>query len=62
MEAATLGPEGDTTISAGTAAWRGGDTAAVVIERADSALYAAKQAGRNCCIDADAVPPESAAR
>lgn len=38
------------TISCGIAEFAAGDTAAAVFERADAALYAAKNAGRNCCI------------
>lgn len=38
---------GRITISIGIAEWRPGDTAATVIERADTCLYAAKHGGRN---------------
>jgi diguanylate cyclase len=38
---------GRVTISLGVAAWRKGDTMASLLERADSCLYAAKDAGRN---------------
>lgn len=36
------------TVSAGVAAWAPGESLAHVIERADTALYEAKRAGRNC--------------
>jgi diguanylate cyclase len=42
---------GRVTISLGVAAWRKGDSMASLLERADSCLYAAKRAGRNCVID-----------
>ena len=35
------------TISAGVTAWKAGDTAAALIERADQGLYKAKRSGRN---------------
>jgi diguanylate cyclase len=38
---------GRITISIGVAEWRPGDTAAALVERADMALYAAKNGGRN---------------
>jgi diguanylate cyclase len=41
---------GKVTISLGVAQWRKGDNVASVLERADSCLYAAKDAGRNCVI------------
>lgn len=41
---------GRVTISLGVAQWRKGDDAAAILERADSCLYAAKAAGRNCVI------------
>jgi diguanylate cyclase len=41
---------GRVTISLGVASWRKGDTVAVLLERADTCLYAAKHAGRNCAI------------
>ena len=37
------------TISCGLAAFETGDSTESVFERADKALYQAKQAGRNCC-------------
>lgn len=40
------------TISCGLTEFRAGDTPAAVYERADRALYEAKQAGRNCCVAA----------
>ena len=36
------------TFSAGVAEFRPGETPSTLIERADSALYAAKRKGRNC--------------
>ncbi len=41
---------GRVTISLGVASWQKGDTVAALLERADSCLYAAKRAGRNCVI------------
>ena len=41
------------TLSQGIAASRPGDSAESLIARADAALYAAKQAGRNCVRVAD---------
>jgi diguanylate cyclase len=41
---------GRVTISLGVAQWRKGDDVASILERADSCLYAAKGAGRNCVI------------
>jgi diguanylate cyclase len=41
---------GRVTISLGVAQWRPGDSVATIVERADSCLYAAKDAGRNCVI------------
>jgi diguanylate cyclase len=36
------------TVSGGIAAWRPGETLTQVLNRADAALYEAKEAGRNC--------------
>lgn len=41
------------TVSVGLASLRPGDDARTLFERADSALYAAKNAGRNCVCSAD---------
>lgn len=41
---------GRVTISLGAASWRQGDTVASLLERADTCLYAAKHAGRNCVV------------
>ncbi len=41
---------GRVTISLGVSSWRPGDDVASLLERADSCLYAAKAAGRNCVI------------
>jgi len=38
------------TISCGLTEFRPGDTAAAAYERADRALYQAKESGRNCCV------------
>jgi diguanylate cyclase (GGDEF)-like protein len=43
------------TISAGVAQWHPGESMAVWLERADKAMYAAKQQGRNRCLVADSV-------
>ncbi|MDO8298588.1 GGDEF domain-containing protein [Lacisediminimonas sp.] len=43
-----IAPDLHLTISAGIGAWHPGDTLTVVMNRADSALYEAKNAGRNC--------------
>ncbi len=42
------------TISLGIAAWRPGDTRKGLVARADRAMYAAKQEGRNRVVDAEA--------
>lgn len=42
------------TISCGYSAFRGDDTSEIVFNRADAALYRAKERGRNQCCDADA--------
>jgi diguanylate cyclase len=44
----TIAPGLRLTISAGLAAWRPGETLTQVLNRADGALYEAKNAGRNC--------------
>lgn len=45
-------PEFSYTVSAGLCVVRSGDTVADLYARADKALYAAKQSGRNCiCVD-----------
>ncbi len=44
----SIAPGLQLTISAGVGAWHPGDTLTVVMNRADSALYEAKHAGRNC--------------
>jgi diguanylate cyclase len=41
---------GRVTVSLGVAAWRRGDTTASLIQRADTCLYQAKGAGRNCVV------------
>lgn len=41
---------GRVTISIGVSEWRKGDDVASILDRADSCLYAAKAAGRNCVI------------
>lgn len=40
------------TVSIGVTAFKRGDTAAVLLERADEALYEAKQSGKNCAVTA----------
>lgn len=44
----SIAPGLELTISAGIGGWYPGDTLTVVMNRADSALYEAKHAGRNC--------------
>lgn len=53
---------GRVTISLGVAQWRHGDDVASLLERADSCLYAAKAAGRNCVIAENAVPASQATK
>ncbi|MGO5000249.1 diguanylate cyclase domain-containing protein [Oceanisphaera sp. W20_SRM_FM3] len=45
---ADFGDVGPVTLSIGVSSWRCGDTRSSLVERADQAMYAAKQAGRNC--------------
>jgi diguanylate cyclase len=45
----TLPDDLHVTLSFGAASWRPGEDAAAVIRRADAALYASKEAGRNRC-------------
>lgn len=45
------------TVSAGFTRIGGDDTPEAAFGRADKAVYAAKQAGRNCVIDAADLPP-----
>ncbi|MEY4175727.1 MAG: hypothetical protein RI900_2892, partial [Actinomycetota bacterium] len=44
------------TLSVGVAQWRRGETLEQIFDRADAAMYAAKQSGRNrvCCAEDDA--------
>ncbi|MFG6414397.1 GGDEF domain-containing protein [Roseateles sp. DC23W] len=44
---APLGPGVAITVSVGIATWQAGDDATALLARADAAMYAAKQAGRN---------------
>lgn len=46
---------GRVTISLGVATWRAGDTVLSLLERADTCLYAAKNAGRNCVVAETAI-------
>ena len=48
---------GVVTASFGCASWREGETADALLRRVDSAVYAAKQGGRNQVRDADDPPP-----
>lgn len=48
---------GCVTMSFGVAQFRPGDTPETLIERADTALYAAKGQGRNCVVNADTIDP-----
>jgi diguanylate cyclase (GGDEF)-like protein len=45
------------TASFGVSTWEAGDTIAMLLKRADVALYAAKTGGRNCVVAADANRP-----
>ena len=52
---------GAVTVSAGVAERRRGESIAALVERADTALYASKHAGRNCVTNADAPATTAAA-
>ncbi|HET8734330.1 MAG TPA: diguanylate cyclase, partial [Anaeromyxobacteraceae bacterium] len=54
LEATRLGPDGGVTASFGVAEMRPDDTVQTMVRRADEALYAAKDGGRNrvCCGEA----------
>jgi diguanylate cyclase len=49
---------GKVTISVGVAAYRRGETAVTLLERADQCMFAAKRAGRNRTIDEAALPDD----
>ncbi len=51
---------GNITLSIGMSMYRAGEAAASVIERADMALYKAKENGRNCVIPESSIETESA--
>ena len=56
-------PDGPVTVSIGVATLRAGEEAADLLNRADAALYQAKESGRDCLVlapDADADPSETA--
>lgn len=44
------------TASFGVAEWIGGESVEALLRRADAAMYAAKQAGRNCVVAAEHLP------